>query len=124
MPGPGAGAGAAEDAQTHPGQATCARHTGLVIRRLPHVDRVGIEERAATLGRRSIKTTAKQQGIRLAVSTIDLTTPEGADTPGKVRHLCAKAVRPAPELPAVPSCAAVWLYPPPAGVTPQAAAGT
>ena len=61
------------------------------------MDRVGIEERAATLGKRSIKTTAKQQGIRLAVSMVDLTTLEGADTPGKVRHLCAKAVCPAPD---------------------------
>jgi deoxyribose-phosphate aldolase len=95
-----------------------------VIRRLPHVDRVGIEERAATLGRRSIKTTAKQQGIRLAVSTIDLTTLEGADTPGKVRHLCAKAVCPAPELPEVPSCAAVCVYPSLVSVTREALAGT
>jgi deoxyribose-phosphate aldolase len=82
-----------------------------VIRRLPHVDRVGVEERAAQLGKRSIKTTAKEQGIRLAVSMLDLTTLEGADTPGKVRHLCAKAVCPAPELPEVPSVAAVCVYP-------------
>jgi deoxyribose-phosphate aldolase len=82
-----------------------------VIRRLPHVDRVGIEERAAQLGKRSIKTTAKQQGIRLAVSMIDLTTLEGADTPGKVRHLCAKAVCPAPTIPEIPSVAAVCVYP-------------
>jgi deoxyribose-phosphate aldolase len=95
-----------------------------VIRRLPHVDRVGIEERAATLGKRSIKTTAKQQGIRLAVSMIDLTTLEGADTPGKVRHLCAKAVCPAPELPEVPSCAAVCIYPSLVAVTREALAGT
>src|SRR5947209_6536681 len=83
----------------------------LVIRRLPHVDRVGIEERAATLGKRSIKTTAKQQGIRLAVSMLDLTTLEGADTPGKVRHLCAKAVCPAPDMPEIPSVAAICVYP-------------
>ncbi len=82
-----------------------------MIRRLPHVDRVGIEERAAQLGKRSIKTTAKQQGIRLAVSMIDLTTLEGADTPGKVRHLCAKAVCPAPAMPEIPSAAAVCVYP-------------
>jgi hypothetical protein len=59
------------------------------------------------LGKRSIKTTAKQQGIRLAVSMVDLTTLEGADTPRKVRHLCAKAVCPLPESPEIPSCAAV-----------------
>ncbi|MGZ4277360.1 MAG: deoxyribose-phosphate aldolase, partial [Solirubrobacteraceae bacterium] len=58
-----------------------------MLRRLPHVDRVGIQERAALLGKRSIKTTAKAQGIRLAVSMVDLTTLEGQDTPGKVRHL-------------------------------------
>ena len=71
-------------------------------RRLAHVDRVGIEERAAQLGARSIKTTAKQQGIRLAVSMLDLTTLEGADTPGKVRQLCAKAICPAPDDPGDP----------------------
>jgi deoxyribose-phosphate aldolase len=100
------------------------RHTRPVIRRLPHVDRVGIEERAATLGRRSIKTTAKRQGIRLAVSTIDLTTLEGADTAGKVRQLCAKAVCPAPTMPDVPSCAAVCVYPSLVGVARAALAGT
>jgi deoxyribose-phosphate aldolase len=82
-----------------------------VIRRLPHVDRVGIEERAAQLGKRSIKTTAKQHGIRLAVSMVDLTTLEGADTPGKVRHLCAKGVCPAPTMPEIPSVAAICVYP-------------
>ena len=81
-----------------------------MIRRLPHVDRVGIEERAAQLGKRSIKAAAKQQGIRLAVSMVDLTTLEGADTPGKVRHLCAKAVCPAPTMPEIPSVAAVCVY--------------
>jgi deoxyribose-phosphate aldolase len=70
-----------------------------------------VEERAAQLGKRSIKTTAKQQGIRLAVSMLDLTTLEGADTPGKVRHLCAKAVCPAPTIPELPSVAAVCVYP-------------
>ena len=82
-----------------------------MVRRLPHVDRVGVEERAAALGQRSIKTTAKQRGIRLAVSIIDLTTLEGADTAGKVRHLCAKAVCPAPEMPEIPSVAAICVYP-------------
>src|SRR5512132_4014956 len=81
-----------------------------MIRRLPHVDRVGIEERAARLGKRSIKTTAKEQGIRLAVSMVDLTTLEGQDTVGKVRQLCAKAVCPAPAMPEVPSVAAVCVY--------------
>src|ERR1700761_6232485 len=82
-----------------------------MLRRLPHVDRVGVEERAAELGKRTIKTTPKQPGIRLAVSMIDLTTLEGADTVGKVRHLCAKAVCPAPEMPEIPSVAAICVYP-------------
>jgi deoxyribose-phosphate aldolase len=105
-------------------QAIITRHTQGVIRRLPHVDRVGIEERAAVLGKRSIKTTAKQEGIRLAVSMLDLTTLEGADTPGKVRHLCAKAVCPAPTTPEIPSCAAVCVYPSLAAVAREALEGT
>ena len=80
-------------------------------RSLIPVNRVGVEERAAALGRRSIKTSAKRQGIRLATSMIDLTTLEGADTPGKVRHLCAKAVCPDPARPEIPSVAAVCVYP-------------
>ena len=93
-------------------------------RQLAHVDRVGVEERAAQLGARSIKTTAKTQGIRLAVSMLDLTTLEGADTPGKVRHLCAKAVCPAPEMPEIPSVAAVCVYPSLVHVAREALAGT
>ena len=73
------------------------------VRRLPHVDRVAVEERVATLAKRSIKADAKQQGIRLAVSVLDLTTLEGADTPGKVRQLAAKAVCPAPAPPEIPA---------------------
>jgi deoxyribose-phosphate aldolase len=95
-----------------------------VIRRLPHVDRVGIEERAAQLGKRSIKTTAKQQGIRLAVSMVDLTTLEGADTPGKVQHLCAKGVCPAPTMPEIPSVAAICVYPTLVATAKQALEGT
>jgi deoxyribose-phosphate aldolase len=80
-------------------------------RRLISVDRVGIEERAASLGRRSIKNEAKRQGILLATSMIDLTTLEGRDTPGKVRNLCAKAVCPDAKRPEIPSVAAVCIYP-------------
>jgi deoxyribose-phosphate aldolase len=83
-----------------------------------------VEERAAQLGKRSIKTTAKQQGIRLAVSTLDLTTLEGADTAGKVRHLCAKAVCPAPTMPEIPSVAAVCIYPSLVAVARAALEGT
>ena len=93
-------------------------------RQLAHVDRVGIEERAAQLGARSIKTTAKQQGIRIAVSLLDLTTLEGADTAGKVRQLCAKAVCPAPDMPEIPSVAAICVYPSMVAVAREALAGT
>ncbi|MCG5220150.1 deoxyribose-phosphate aldolase [Streptosporangium sp. KLBMP 9127] len=78
---------------------------------LPGVDRVGADQRAATLGTRSIKTTAKAEAIDLAISMVDLTTLEGADTPGKVRAMCAKAVRPDPGEPSVPRVAAVCVYP-------------
>jgi deoxyribose-phosphate aldolase len=78
---------------------------------LPGVDAVGADERAAKLATRSIKTTAKQQAIDLAIRMIDLTTLEGRDTPGKVRALCAKARRPDPADPTAPSVAAVCVYP-------------
>ncbi len=89
-------------------------------RTLTPVNRQGVEERAAALGKRSIKTSAKREGIKLAVSMIDLTTLEGADTPGKVRHLCAKAVVPDPARPEIPSCAAVCVYPALVGVAREA----
>ncbi|MFF0517815.1 deoxyribose-phosphate aldolase [Actinomadura nitritigenes] len=78
---------------------------------LPGVDQVGAEERAARLATRSIKTSAKAEAIDLAISMVDLTTLEGADTPGKVRALCAKAVRPDPADATVPKVAAVCVYP-------------
>ncbi|MGA8116815.1 MAG: deoxyribose-phosphate aldolase [Actinocatenispora sp.] len=78
---------------------------------LPGVDQVGAEQRAAMLASRSIKTTAKKWALDLAVRMVDLTTLEGADTPGKVRALCAKAQRPDPADPSCPSVAAVCVYP-------------
>jgi deoxyribose-phosphate aldolase len=78
---------------------------------LPGVDQVGAEGRAAGLATRSIKTTAKAWAIDTAIRMVDLTTLEGADTPGKVRSLCAKAVRPDPGDASVPSVAAVCVYP-------------
>jgi deoxyribose-phosphate aldolase len=77
---------------------------------LPGVDQVGAEARAATLATRSIKTSAKAWALDLAVAMVDLTTLEGQDTPGKVRALCAKGVRPDPSDPTVPSVAAVCVY--------------
>ena len=78
---------------------------------LPGVDQVGAEGRAASLATRSIKTTAKAWAIDMAIRMVDLTTLEGADTPGKIRSLCAKALRPDPSDPSVPQVAAVCVYP-------------
>lgn len=77
---------------------------------LPGVDAVGLEARAASLGTRSIKTTAKAYALDLAISMIDLTTLEGADTPGKVRALCAKGASPDPTDRTTPRVAAICVY--------------
>ena len=77
---------------------------------LPGVDHVGADARAAGLGTRSIKTTSKAWAIDMAISMIDLTTLEGADTAGKVRSLCAKAMAPDPSDPSAPQVAAVCVY--------------
>jgi deoxyribose-phosphate aldolase len=77
---------------------------------LPGVDQVGCEARAAALGTRSIKTASKVWAIDTAISMIDLTTLEGADTPGKVRGLCAKALVPDATDPSTPRPAAVCVY--------------
>ncbi len=79
--------------------------------RVGSVDQVAVEERAATLARRSIKREAKLWALETTVRMIDLTTLEGADTPGKIAALCRKAVRPDPVDRAVPSVAAVCVYP-------------
>jgi deoxyribose-phosphate aldolase len=78
---------------------------------LPGVDQVGCEARAASLGTRSIKTTAKAYALDLAIRMVDLTTLEGQDTAGKVRALSAKAMRPDPADPTCPAAAAVCVYP-------------
>jgi len=78
---------------------------------LPGVDQIGAEARAAGLGTRSIKADSKKQAIDLAISMVDLTTLEGMDTPGKVRALCSKAVRPDPTDASCPQTAAVCVYP-------------
>ena len=78
---------------------------------LPGVDQVGAEARAASLGTRSIKTTAKAFALDLAIRMVDLTTLEGQDTDGKVRALAAKAMHPDPADPTCPSTAAVCVYP-------------
>ncbi|HTJ34162.1 MAG TPA: deoxyribose-phosphate aldolase [Dactylosporangium sp.] len=94
--------------------AEVARSQGALrtfLHGLPGVDQVGAEQRAAMLGTRSIKTSAKAQALDLAIRMVDLTTLEGSDTPGKVRALCAKAMRPDPADATCPSAAAVCVYP-------------
>ncbi|SFS41374.1 deoxyribose-phosphate aldolase [Saccharopolyspora flava] len=74
------------------------------------MDQVGLEQRAAGLGTRSVKKDSKLRAIDIAISMVDLTTLEGADTEGKVRSLCAKARRPDPGWDGVPPVAAVCVY--------------
>ncbi|MFC7620562.1 deoxyribose-phosphate aldolase [Microlunatus sp. GCM10028923] len=78
---------------------------------LPAVDPVGLELRAANLATRSIKKASKLAALDLAISMVDLTTLEGADTTGKVRNLCRKAILPDPEQPETPHAAAICVYP-------------
>jgi deoxyribose-phosphate aldolase len=111
-----------------PGQLAEATRTDASLRRflhgLPGVDQVGAEARAASLGTRSIKTTAKAFALDLAVRMVDLTTLEGADTQGKVRALCAKAMRPDPADRSCPSTAAVCVYPDMVATAREALAGS
>jgi deoxyribose-phosphate aldolase len=79
--------------------------------RIGAVDAVSLEQRAAALSTRSIKREAKLAALDLVIRMIDLTTLEGADTPGKVAALCSKALRPDPAEPSIPSVAAVCVYP-------------
>ena len=79
--------------------------------RIGSVDAVALEARAASLATRSIKKDAKVFALQLAIRVIDLTTLEGADTPGKVAALASKAIRPDPSDPSLPSVAAICVYP-------------
>ena len=92
--------------------------------RLGSVDAVSLEGRAAELAKRSIKRDSKVFALDLAIRMIDLTTLEGADTPGKVRALSAKAIRPDPGDANVPSVAAVCVYPTLVAVARRALAGS
>jgi len=86
-------------------------HSAFRVPVVPTVDQIMAEERAASFAKRSIKTSAKLAGLKLAVSMMDLTTLEGKDTPGKVAFLCRKALAPAEPRLDVPPCAAVCVYP-------------
>jgi len=86
-----------------------ARYTPLFAP--PPVDQVAVEERVASLAKRSLKKGAKVAGLKLAIRMMDLTTLEGKDTAGKVRALCNKAMRPLDTDPSLGPCAAICVYP-------------
>jgi deoxyribose-phosphate aldolase len=75
------------------------------------IDSVGVGERAKRFQTRSIKKASKLGALELALSMVDLTTLEGADTPGKVRQLCRKGLLPDPTDPSLPHVAAICVYP-------------
>lgn len=83
----------------------------MILHDIGTVDQVGIEERAARFAKRSIKKSAKLEGIKRIISMIDLTTLEGMDSPGKVHAICQKAIRPLEGDATIPSVAAVCVYP-------------
>ena len=97
---------------------------GGLLGRIGSVDQVGIEERAASLAKRSIKRDSKRWALDLIIRMIDLTTLEGKDTPGKVHALCQKARRPDPSDASIPSVAAVCVYPARVADARQALAGS
>jgi deoxyribose-phosphate aldolase len=103
---------AAEIERSRPGLALYSpKDAARLVGRTTPVDAVGLEERAASLAKRSIKRQSKLWALDLAIRCMDLTTLEGVDTTGKVVALCAKAVRPNPVDESIPSVAAVCLYP-------------
>lgn len=106
------------------GEIPADRSLRRFLHALPGVDTVGVAARVADLGTRSIKTTAKAWAIDLAISMIDLTTLEGADTPGKIRSLAAKARQPDPADPSCPQVAALCVYPDMVREAVDAVAGT
>ena len=95
-----------------------------MIERVGGVDQVGIEERVASLTKRSIKRDSKLWALDLAIRMMDLTTLEGKDTEGKIRAVCAKGIRPDPSDPTIPSVAAICIYPAHIPIAKQALAGT
>jgi deoxyribose-phosphate aldolase len=97
---------------------------GALVDRIGGVDQVGVVERVESLRKRSIKKASKVWALELAIRMMDLTTLEGKDTEGKVRGLCAKAIRPDPSDPTVPTVAAVCVYPSLVAVAREALAGT
>lgn len=88
-----------------------AKINNMDFRNTPTIDQVGIEERVARFTTRSIKKSSKMQGLKLALSMIDLTTLEGKDTEGKVKQMCYKAAHMHDVIQGIPTVAAVCVYP-------------
>lgn len=97
---------------------------GALLEGIGGVDRVGVTERVDALKKRSIKRQSKVWALELTIRMIDLTTLEGKDTSGKVRALCAKGRRPDPAEPAIPSVAAICVYPSMVAIAREALAGS
>ena len=81
------------------------------LNNLPSYDTLGVSERIDRFCKRSIKNASKVEGLKLALSMIDLTTLEGKDTPGKVKQLCYKALHLHENLNNIPTVAAICVYP-------------
>jgi deoxyribose-phosphate aldolase len=107
-----------------PEPVASASEAARIVARATAVDAVGLESRAASLATRSIKRDSKVWALDLAIRCMDLTTLEGSDTTGKIVAMCAKAFRPNPLRPDVPSVAAVCLYPQLVPVAVEQLAGT
>jgi deoxyribose-phosphate aldolase len=104
--------------------AQLRRSLGDALEMMHGVDAVALEERAASLAKRSLKKESKVWGLKLAISMMDLTTLEGKDTAGKVHALCQKAMRPDPSDPTIPHVAAVCVYPTMVGFVRKALKGS
>jgi len=96
----------------------------LNLHNLPTYDTVGVNERVARFCTRSIKKASKLEGLKLALSMIDLTTLEGKDTAGKVKQLCYKAMHPHDALKNIPTVAAICVYPTYVGIAKNALKGS
>ena len=94
------------------------------LNNLPTYDTVGVNERVDRFCKRSIKNTSKIEGLKLALSMIDLTTLEGKDTPGKVQQLCYKAMHPHDSIQNIPTVAAICVYPTYVGIAKKALQGS
>lgn len=94
------------------------------IKKISPIDEVGVRERAARFQCRSLKGEMKVAALKLAVTMLDVTTLEGKDTPGKVRQMCQKAMRPMPSQPEIGPAAAVCVYPRLVGVAAESVAGS